>query len=143
MGDGQDQEEAQSQGELEDLAEQVHPVGLEKQIPLLEQAVAGNQDADGRQGQGNLVVLLHLHLAPQGEAEEHQGHAQIKEFRSEEHHVHGYIPWRNGTTEDLIMLTISCGKNPKRSKVPMRIIRGMRQERTDVLKVHEFRVGCR
>ncbi len=58
VGDGQDQEESQSQGELEDLAEQVHPVGLEKQIPLLEQAVAGDQDADGRQGQGNLVVQL-------------------------------------------------------------------------------------
>jgi hypothetical protein len=40
VGDGQDQEESQGQGELEDLAEQVHPVGLEKQIPLLEQAVA-------------------------------------------------------------------------------------------------------
>ena len=64
VGDHQDQEESQRQGELEDLAEQVHPVGLEKQISLLEQAKAGNQDADGRQGQGNLVVQLHLHLAP-------------------------------------------------------------------------------
>ena len=58
MGDGQDQEESQGQGELEDLAEEVHPVGLEEQIPLLEQAAAGDQDADGRQGQGDLVVRL-------------------------------------------------------------------------------------
>ena len=36
VGDGQDQEEAQGQGELEDLAEEVHPVGVEKQVTLLE-----------------------------------------------------------------------------------------------------------
>ncbi len=47
VGDGQDQEESQGQGELEDLAEQVHPVGLEKQVAMLEQAVAGDQHADG------------------------------------------------------------------------------------------------
>ncbi len=43
VGDHQDQEEAQGQGELEDLAEEVNPVGVEKQVPLLEQAEAGDQ----------------------------------------------------------------------------------------------------
>src|SRR5208283_4971602 len=124
MGDGQDQEEAQGQGELEDLAEKVNPVGVKEQEPLLKEAGGGQQQPHRGQSQGDPVVGLDPGRSPEAKAEKDQGQAQIIEFRSEQHHIHGHIPWRNGITAVLIVPTISCGKNPKRIRTLMRIMRG-------------------
>ena len=140
MGDGEDQEETQGQGELEDLAEEVHPVGLEEQLPLLEQAKAGDHQAAGGQGQGDLVVRLDLRLAPQAEAERRPGPCpgnRVPVRRASRSWLHSLEKWDyrrfNHAHHHL-------REEPEKDQGADEDHAGQTQEGADVFKVHELGV---
>ena len=114
MGDRQDQEEAQGQGELEDLAEQVNPVGFIEKITMLKEAASGEEHPHPGQNQGDPVIGLDLGRPPEAKAEKDQGQAQVIEFRSEQRHIHGHIPWRKGIIAVLISAHHQLREKPEK-----------------------------